>query len=151
MVGMQEIVPEFKLYRGQNMLEEKGLRFHKVSLSNRGKYVTSFFIDGVRVTMRCGYNTRNKMRWIILLDDIGGIILPQTFIKQGKRCELGFLANQQDLHYYVTLSPKNPYKTFLSNYDYLFWQLDFTLCFVGYAQEIEVEYETLNREHLVGN
>ena len=63
------------------MLEEKGLRFHKVSLSNRGKYVTSFFIDGVRVTMRCGYNTRNKMRWIILFDDVGGIILPQTFIK----------------------------------------------------------------------
>lgn len=133
------------------MLEEKGVRFHKVSLSNRGKYVTSFFVDGLRITMRCGYNTRNKLRWIILLDDDGGVLLPQTFVKHGKRCELGFLANQQDLHYYVTLSPRDPYKVFLEGHDYLFWQSDFSLCFVGYAQEMEKEYEILNRKYLVGN
>lgn len=133
------------------MIIDSRVNFTSVSLSNRSKYVTSFFVEGLRVTMRCGYNTRNKMRWVILLDDNGGVLLPQTFVKYGKRCELGFLAEEHNLHYYVTLKPKNLNKIFLEGHDYLFWQSDFTLCFVGHAQEIEEEYKDLKRKHLVGN
>ena len=133
------------------MNEDKGLNYYNTSLSNRGKYITTFFVEGLRVTMRCGYNTRNKMRWIILLDDDGGVILPQTFVKYGKRCELGFLADQNNLHYYVTLKKKDPYKPLPTNYDYLNWESDFLLCFIGYPKSIEKEYQILNRKDLVGN
>ena len=133
------------------MINDRGLSFTNVSLSNRGKYVTSFFVEGLRVTMRCGYNTRNKMRWVILLDDSGGILLPQTFVKYGKRCELGFLANQHDLHHYITLRPKDPFKVFLEGHDYLCWGSEFNLCFVGYSEELEKESQVLIRKYRVGN
>lgn len=133
------------------MYEDKGLRYTNVSLSDRGKYITTFFVEGLRITMRCGYNTRNKLRWIILLDDDGNTLLPQTFVKYGKRCELGFLANQHGLHYYVTLKPRDPYKKYPEGLDYLFWESRFLLCFVGYSQELEEESQVLIRKHLVGN
>lgn len=133
------------------MYEDRGLRYTNVSLSDRGKYITTFFVEGLRITMRCGYNTRNKMRWIILLDDDGNILLPQTFVKYGKRCELGFLANQHGLHYYVTLKPRDPNKKYPEGLDYLFWESRFFLCFVGYSQELEEESQVLIRKYLVGN
>lgn len=124
----------------------QGLNLVDVSLSNEAKYVTSFNIKGVQITMRCGYNTRNKLRWIILLDSRGNVLLPQTFLKSKKRCELGFLSNQYGMHYYVTLKAKDYLKDFKSNHDYLNWSKDFNICFVGYDYEDKEKYETLVRK-----
>lgn len=132
------------------MDKNRGLEFIDVNLSNRSKYITNYFVKGVRVTMRCGYNTRNKLRWIILLDSDGEVLLPQTFIKFGKRCELGFLSNQYNLNFYVTLRAKDPTKTF-DDYDYLSWSKDFDLCFVGYDYDLKVNKDLQVRKYLVGN
>lgn len=133
------------------MRDNRGLEFLNVSVSDRPKYVTTFALQGVRVTMRCGYNTRSKLRWIILLDDNGDILLPQTFLKYGRRCELGFVSNQYNLNHYVTLRPKDTSKVFPESHNYLNWSRDFNICFVGYPRDVKINSDILIRELIVGN
>ena len=122
----------------------------KISLSNSNKYTTSFTIEGVHLKMLCGYNIRNKLRWIILSDRAGNTILPQTFLSNGKRCELGFYANQLNMNYLVYLKPKDE-TTDYSNYDYINWKKSFDLCFVGFSQEQKDIMQSNTRKLLVGN
>lgn len=133
------------------MKKVNGLRFLDVSLSDNVKYRTSFNLAGVQITMRCGYNSRNKSRWIILLDREGRVLLPQTFLKSGRRCELGFISNQHNLHYYVTLRPRDGTKNYSQDHDYLRWANDFTLCFVGHSQKLRDNHDILIRKYYVGN
>lgn len=126
-------------------------KYVSVTLSNSYNYTTKYNLQGVQVTMRCGYNTRNKSRWIILMDKNGDLLLSQTFIKYGKRCELNFNSNEKNLNYYVTLKVKDVNKKFADDYDYLGWAKDFDLCFVGYEYSIEERLESNIRNNLVGN
>jgi hypothetical protein len=88
--------------------------------------------------LTCAYNSLNKQRWISIADSYGNVLLPQTFLKYGRRCELNFNAEMSDLSYYVTLSPKDITKVrhFTDDYDYLDWSKDFRLCFVGMSQSL---------------
>lgn len=121
-----------------------------ISLSNSNKYSTSFSIQGVQLKMLCGYNIRNKLRWIILSDRNGNAILPQTFLTNGKRCELGFYANQQNLNYFLYLKPRNESVDY-DGYDYIDWKDSFDLCFVGFSQEQKDIMNSNTRKLLVGN
>lgn len=107
-----------------------------ISLNESPKYKTSFSLENVQVNLLCGYNTRSKLRWIILTDRSGNVLLPQTFLSVNKRCELGFYANENNLHYFVYLKPKNSNSDY-SDYDYLSWKYDFDLVFVGFSQELK--------------
>lgn len=112
-------------------------KFFKASLSNIPNYNTKISIQNTQINVSCGYNTRNKLRWIILFDSYGNVLLPQTFLKLGKRCELNYNANQNNLNYYVTLKPKNSSLKKTSpdaSYDYLNWSNDFELFFSGREQ-----------------
>lgn len=124
-----------------------------VNLSNKPDYSTKFNFRSNQISMLCGYNTRNKMRWILLEDRYGNVILPQTFMKNKKRCELNFNANQIDLHYYVTLKIKDTssLKNTNDTYDYLNWANDFELCFVGYTQDVRNTLDDNYRKVMVGN
>lgn len=121
------------------------------TVSNLPLYSSRIGILNKPFTLRCGYNTRNKKRWIIITDLDDKPVLTQTFMSVGKSCELNFRAELHNLNFYVTLKPKSPYKTFPENYDYLNWADDFDLYFVGKTQE-EVEELRLNgRKLYVGN
>lgn len=121
-----------------------------ITLNNSPKYTTTFNIQNTQVKMLCGYNTRSKLRWISLADRFGNVLLPQTFLTSGKRCELGFYANQNNLNYLVYLKPKNATSDY-SNYDYLEWKDTFDLCFVGFSQEQKEIMNNNTRKLLVGN
>lgn len=125
-------------------------RYFSLTLSNKIKYVTSFNFQSLQITMTCGYNMRNKMRWIVLTDRGGEVLLSQTFLKFNKRCELNFNAEVYDLSYYVTLMPKDPSKTF-KDFDYINWSDHFDICFVGYENSFNDRLERNNRKRLVGN
>lgn len=122
-----------------------------VSLSNTPNYKTKLNLPNLQVNMLCGYNTRNKMRWILLTDSIGQPILTQTFMKIGKKCELNFNSNQYNLDFYVSLRAKDKYKKFREDYDYINWGADFELCFVGYSQSTTDSLNNNLRKVLVGN
>lgn len=127
------------------------LRYFNVTLSDYANYTTKITIQSVPMTMRCGYNTRNKMRWIYLEDLNGEILLPQTFIKYGKRVEMNFNSNESNLNYYITLKPKDSTKVWLDNYDYLSWKKDFDICFVGYEYSLVERLQVNGRKAFVGN
>ena len=124
---------------------------YTISLNNRFNYTTKFNIQSVPVVLTCGYNTRNKLRWITLSNTSGEILLPQTFIKFNKRCELNLNAEQSNLQYFLTLKRKDKNKKDFSNYDYSFWANDFDLLFDGYPQEIEERLNNNYRVVFVGN
>jgi len=126
-------------------------KYVSVSLHDTPHYRTKFNLNSVQVNMLCGYNTRNKMRWITLTDANEKPLLSQTFIKYGKRCELNFLANEHDLEYYVTLKTKDTTKKFPDDYDYLNWSKDFEIYFVGYEYSMVGRLESNLRKILVGN
>lgn len=126
-------------------------RYIKLSLSNTPHYTTKISIGGVLINMQCGYNTRNKSRWIILTNRNNETLLPQTFLKSKKRCELNFLSNQYDLDYFITLSQIDKSKVFTDDYDYLYWAKDFELFFVGRPYETTEKLDRNLRKLLVGN
>lgn len=134
-----------------NVKDDLVTKYVSVSLHDTPHYRTKFNLASVQVIMLCGYNTRNKMRWIILTDAEGDPLLTQTFIKYGKRCELNFVANQHDLNYYVTLKAKDKTKKFTEGYDYLNWSKDFDICFVGYEYSLVERLDSNLRKVLVGN
>ena len=127
------------------------LRYFNVTLLNYANYSTNITIQSVPMTMRCGYNTRNKMRWIYLEDLNGEILLPQTFIKYGKRVEMNFNSDESNLNYYITLKPKDSTKVWLDSYDYLSWKKDFDVCFVGYEYSLVERLQVNGRKAFVGN
>ena len=122
-----------------------------VSLSNNPKYTTNFNLSGLFITMNCGYNTRNGLRWVSLTDNEGEVIMPQTILKFGKRCELGFNAEQYDLYYYITLKPKKSKRKIFDSSDYLNWADHFSICFVGYENSIRERMAKNLRVLYVGN
>ena len=135
----------------ENLKYDMRLRYIKTPLNNETQYVTNFTLQGVQVVMRCGYNSRNKQRWIIITDKSGSVLLPQTFLKYDKTCELNFNANEYNLSYFVTLLAKDNTKSFSSDYDYLNWANDFNLYFIGFAQDINERMKSNLNIVLVGN
>lgn len=133
------------------LINDYQLRYIKVSLSNELQYTTTFSIQNVQIFMRCGYNTRNKQRWVVLSDKDGNVLLSQTFLKYKKECELNFNSNEYNLSYFITLAPKNSTKTFDDDYDYTNWANDFNLYFIGYEHEIDERLKSNLIITLVGN
>lgn len=122
-----------------------------VSLSNEPNYQTKFNLGSVQIYMTCNYNTRNKLRAIILSDRYGDVLLSQTFIKYLKRAELNFNAEQNNLSYFLTLKPKNLSLVIDDSYDYLNWRDYFDLYFIGRPQTVENEISVSYRKMLTGN
>ena len=121
-----------------NLIDELITKYIYVSVNNESYYTSTIVVGSVQMKLTCAYNSLNKQRWISLADSYGNVLLPQTFLKYGRRCELNFNAEMSDLSYYVTLSPKDITKVrhFTGDYDYLDWSKDFRLCFVGMSQSL---------------
>ncbi len=121
-----------------NLIDELITKYIYVSVNNDSYYTSNIIVGSVQMKLTCAYNSLNKQRWISLTDSYGNVLLPQTFLKYGRRCELNFNAEMSDLAYYVTLSPKDITKVryFTNDYDYLDWSKDFRLCFVGMSQSL---------------
>ena len=121
-----------------NLIDELITKYIYVSVNNDSYYTSTIVVGSVQMRLTCAYNSLNKQRWISLTDSYGNVLLPQTFLKYGRRCELNFNAEMSDLSYYVTLSPKDITKVrhFTDDYDYLDWSKDFRLCFVGMSQSL---------------
>lgn len=121
-----------------NLIDELITKYIYVSVNNESYYTSTIVVGSVQMKLTCAYNSLNKQRWISLTDSYGNVLLPQTFLKYGRRCELNFNAEMSDLAYYVTLSPKDTTKVryFTNDYDYLNWSNDFRLCFVGMSQSL---------------
>ena len=121
-----------------NLIDELITKYIHVSVNNETYYTSKTVVGSVQMKLTCAYNSLNKQRWISLTDTYGNVLLPQTFLKYGRRCELNFNAEMSDLSYYVTLSPKDTTKVryFTDDYDYLDWSRDFRLCFVGMSQSL---------------
>ena len=120
------------------------------SLSNRYEYNTTFNVMNTPINMRCGYNIRNKKRWVILTDNYDYIILTQTFISEGRKCELNFNANQSNISGYLTLVKKDNSNRIPTNYDYANWANDFEILFVTNTQEKEHEWDKNYLSVMVG-
>lgn len=125
--------------------------YTSVELRNFPNYHTTFKVNSVTLIMYVNYNARNKQRSISLETLDGYVLLPKTFVKQGRRCELNFNAELEGLDYYVTLKTLNEGKTFDDGYDYLNWSNDFSLCFVGYDYSLTERLNRNIRIALVGN
>ena len=121
-----------------NLIDELITKYVYVSVNNESYYTSTIVVGSVQMKLTCAYNSLNNQRWISLTDNYGNVLLPQTFLKYGRRCELNFNAEMSDLSYYVTLSPKDITKVrhFTDDYDYLDWSKDFRLCFVGMSQSL---------------
>ena len=121
-----------------NLIDELITKYIYVSVNNESYYTSTIVVGSVQMKLTCAYNSLNKQRWISLTDSYGNVLLPQTFLKYGRRCELNFNAEMNDLSYYVTISPKDITKVrhFTDDYDYLDWSKDFRLCFVGMSQSL---------------
>lgn len=124
-----------KFYRG--LADILSTKYTKVSVDNNRNYTTRVILGNNHISIICGYNTFTKKRWVMISDDRGEVLLPQTFLLYGRRCELNFNAEINDLHYYLTLKPINKKNQDYSNYDYEYWSNDFVMCFVGYEQHFE--------------
>ena len=125
--------------------------FITVSVSDKPDYSSQISLLGRQFTLTCGYNTRNKLRWISIKDTNGNPVLPQTFLKAGKICQLNFLANRYGLSFSVTLKPKSKTKEIADNYNYLNWSSDFDLYFIGRLQSTEDAMQVNLRKVYVGN
>lgn len=125
--------------------------FITMSVSDKPNYTSQISILGRQFTLTCGYNTRNKLRWITIEDANGKPVLVQTFLKKGKLCQLNFLANRYGLSFSVTLKPKSDTTIVPDNYDYLEWSKDFDLYFVGRLQSTEEDMRVNLRKVYVGN
>ena len=125
--------------------------YTNVVLLNLPNYHTTIKVNNVTLIMYVNYNARSKQRSISLETLDGYVLLPKTFVKQGRRCELNFNAELEGLDYYVTLRPLNEGKTFDDGYDYLNWSDDFSLCFVGYDYSLTERLNRNIRIAFVGN
>ena len=85
------------------------------------------------------------------IDRDGDVVLPQTFLKFKKRCELNFNAELNNLDYYVTLKPKDHTKNFPEGYDYADWGDDFDMCFVGFSYQLRERLDNNLRKIKLGN
>lgn len=121
-----------------NLIDELITKYIYVSVNNDSYYTSTIVVGSVQMKLTCAYNNLNKQRWISITDSYGNVLLPQTFLKYGRRCELNFNAEMSNLAYYVTLSPKDitNVRHFTDDYDYLDWSNDFRLCFVGMSQSL---------------
>ena len=121
-----------------NLIDELITKYIYVSVNNDSYYTSTIVVGSVQMKLTCAYNSLSKQRWISLADSYGNVLLPQTFLKYGRRCEMNFNAEMSDLSYYVTLSPKDitNVRHFTDDYDYLDWSNDFRLCFVGMSQSL---------------
>ena len=125
--------------------------YTNVVLLNLPNYHTTIKVNNVTLIMYVNYNARSKQRSISLETLDGYVLLPKTFVKQGRRCELNFNAELEGLDYYVTLRPLNEGKTFDDGYDYLNWSDNFSLCFVGYDYSLTERLNRNIRIAFVGN
>ena len=121
-----------------NLIDELITKYIYVSVNNDSYYTSTIVVGSVQMKLTCAYNNLNKQRWVSITDSYGNVLLPQTFLKYGRRCELNFNAEMSNLAYYVTLSPKDitNVRHFTDDYDYLDWSNDFRLCFVGMSQSL---------------
>lgn len=133
------------------LITDLKVKYVSITLSNIPNYNTKFNLQSTRIYMQCGYNYRNKSRWIVLTDDSGSVLLSQTFLKFNKRCELNFESEMLDLDYYVTLKPKKVSFNITEDYDYLNWANDFDICFVGHAYSLTERMDANGRRVFVGN
>lgn len=125
--------------------------FVTLAVSDKPHYFTSTMLLNVPVKITCGYNTRNKMRWVIVTDINNTPVLPQTFLKQGKVCQFNFHANRLGLSYSITIKPKDKNFKISDEYDYLNWSNDFEMLFVGRSQSKENARDKNWRNVRVGN
>lgn len=135
----------------ESLKDDMVTNYYSVSLSNSIIYTTKFNVDSTQIKMLCGYNSRNKLRWVSLTDSEGNILLNQTFLRYSKVCELGFNSNLKNLDYCVTLKRKDQTKIFSNGYDYLNWNNDFELLFLGRPYELSLRLESNYRKMAVGN
>lgn len=124
--------------------------FITVPVSDKPNYFSKIDILQRPLNLICGYNTRNKMRWIMITDQNNRPVLPQTFLKHKKICEFNFNANRKGLSFTVTLKPKTKDLDIPVNYDYLNWSKDFDLYFLGRLQTTEDKYHINRRKVYVG-
>ena len=134
-----------------DIIDDFKYRYIDVDLHNNLRYRTEFNLQNTRVVMECGYSERVGSRWVILTTVGGTVLLPQTYIKFNRRCELNFGANMNNLNYYATLKLKSAGRVIDSEYDYLNWSKDFTLCFVGYEYKLQERMNHNARVLAVGN
>lgn len=137
----------YSIFYGQ--LGKYGFNHTTFSVSNDIRYNTRVSLDSARLIITCGYNNRTKLRWINIETVSGDVLLRNTPLKFGRRCELLPIARDYNLNYYVTLKAKKPLANNTSSfegYDYLNWSKDFDLCFVGmpYSSILESENGYLN-------
>ena len=125
--------------------------YTNVVLLNLPNYHTTIKVNNVTLIMYVNYNARSKQRSMSLETLDGYVLLPKTFVKQERRCELNFNAELEGLDYYVTLRPLNEGKTFDDGYDYLNWSDDFSLCLVGYDYSLTERLNRNIRIAFVGN
>ena len=125
--------------------------YTSVALRNTYNYYTTFRLGSTTILMNVRYNPRNKRREISLETVDGDVLLTNTFLSYGRRCELNFNAQLNGLDYYVTLKPKNESQTFDSSFDYVDWADYFTLCFVGFDYSLTERMLRNYRIILVGN
>lgn len=122
-----------------------------VSVDNTPNYTARLSLLNQPLNLICGYNTRNKMRWVAITDQRNRPILTQTFLKYGKVCEFNKNAELLGLSFSVTIKPKILSKEFSGSYDYLDWADDFDLYFIGRDMDIERRMKENGRKAYVGN
>lgn len=120
-----------------------------LSVSNSLNYVTKFNLNFSQVVMQCGYNPRNKMRWVILKNNSGEILLSQTFLKANRIVNLNFNSELDNFKGEVSLVPIESNKEYTEEFDYRNWANDFFLVFSGYTYEIVEEMDRNLRNVLV--
>lgn len=125
--------------------------FITLSVSNSPHYITKTTLLGKPINIRCSYNSRNGLRWVIITDGNNQPLLPQTFLKNKKQCEFNFLSNIYNLSFYITLKQKDKTKKIPDNYDYLNWADDFDMYFVGSTQDLKDRLWVNGRGAYVGN
>ena len=62
-----------------DLAEKLITKYTTVSLNDSINYTTTSVVGGVQIKLTFGYNSFNKKRWVVITDDGGNILLPQTF------------------------------------------------------------------------
>lgn len=124
--------------------------FITIPVSDKPHYTSNINILGQPLKLICGYNSRNKSRWLVVTDLNNRPLLTQTFLRQNKISVFNFTANRLGLSYTVTLRPKSKDVVIPDSYDYLNWSNDFDLYFLGRLQSTEDKFEVNRRLVYVG-
>lgn len=133
------------------LADEFSISYTMVKLSNLPDYTTTFSVNGVTLFMSVTYNQRQGRRYISLETKDTEVLLSQTCVVFGRRCELNTNAQFEGLDYYVTLKPKDEALVFSNNQDYLNWADDFELCFVGWDYSFTERKKENIRVRRIGN